>query len=103
MTALVEIAGKQFHVKPSDKIVVPLLKGNPNDTLEFNHILASVDGEATRVGTPTLSGSVSAKIIEHGRGSKILVFKKKRRKGYQKMNGHRQDFTKIEITNINIA
>ncbi len=103
MTAIVEIAGKQFNVKQSDKIVVPFLSGNPDDTVEFTSILASTDGDVVRVGTPHLSGTVSAKIIEHGRGDKILVFKKKRRKGYQKMNGHRQDFTKIEITNVSVG
>ncbi len=103
MTAIVEIAGKQFSVKQSDKIVVPFLSGNPDDTVEFTNILALTEGDSTRVGTPLLQGRVSAKIIEHGRGDKILVFKKRRRKGYQKMNGHRQDFTKIEITNVSIA
>ncbi len=103
MTAIVEIAGKQYNVKQADKIVVPFLSGNPDDTVEFTNILASTEGEQTRVGTPLLEGRVTAKILEHGRGDKILVFKKRRRKGYQKMNGHRQDFTKIEITNVSIA
>jgi large subunit ribosomal protein L21 len=103
MNAIVEIAGKQFNVKEADTIVVPFLDGNPNDAVEFTTILAAMDGTSTRVGTPTLSGSVKAKIVEHGRGDKILVFKKRRRKGYQKMNGHRQDFTKIHITHVSVA
>jgi large subunit ribosomal protein L21 len=103
MQAIVEIAGKQFNVKQNDKIVVPLLDAKPEETVKFTNILAAVDGDSTRIGSPTLSGSVSAKVLEHGRGDKVLVFKKKRRKGYQKMNGHRQDFTKIEITNITVA
>ncbi|MBL7998062.1 MAG: 50S ribosomal protein L21 [Candidatus Kapabacteria bacterium] len=103
MTALVEIAGSQFVVAENDMIVVPLLAGNPDDTVQFTNILATVEGDASRIGAPYISGSVSAKILEHGKGDKILVFKKKRRKGYQKMNGHRQKFTKIQITNVSIA
>ncbi len=103
MKAIVEIAGKQFQVKAQDRVVVPFLAGNPEDTVEFTTIFASIDGDKTTIGTPTLSGTVSAKILEHGRGDKILVFKKRRRKGYQKMNGHRQDFTKIEITNVSVG
>ena len=103
MTALVEIAASQFPVKQSDVVTVPLLSGNVGDTVEFNNILLTMDGDSTTIGTTYISGSVSAKILEHGKGKKVLVFKKKRRKGYQKMNGHRQQFTKIEITNISIA
>lgn len=103
MTAVVEIAGSQFTVKPSDKITVPHLQGNPNDTVEFTSILATIDGDNSTIGAPHVKGSVTAKILEHGKGDKVLVFKKKRRKGYQKMNGHRQQFTRIEITNVNIA
>ena len=103
MTVIVEIAGKQFRVKQADKLNVPYLSGKPDDTVEFNNILATTEGETSKIGTPLIKGSVTAKIIEHGRGDKILVFKKKRRKGYQKMNGHRQDFTRIEITNLTLG
>lgn len=100
MTAIVDIAGKQFPVNASDVLVVPHLEGNPGDTVEFNNILMTMDGDSTNVGAPFVSGSVKAKIIEHGKGEKVLVFKKKRRKGYQKLNGHRQQYTKIEILTI---
>jgi len=103
MTAVVEIAASQFPVKTSDVLTVPLLEGNVGDSVEFNNILLTMDGDSTTIGTPYIGGSVTAKIIEHGKGKKVLVFKKKRRKGYQKMNGHRQKFTTIEITNISIA
>lgn len=103
MTAIVEIAGAQFHVNESDILTVPRLSGNPDETVEFTNVLASINGDSTTIGAPYINGSVSAKILEHGKGEKILVFKKKRRKGYQKMNGHRQQFTKIQITNVRVA
>lgn len=101
MYAVVEIAGIQYEVKKNDVINVPLLDGEPGSKVEFDKILLADDGD-TKLGTPYLAGSVSAKIVEHGKSDKILIFHKKRRKGYSKLNGHRQKFTKIEITDINI-
>lgn len=102
MLAVVEIAGTQFEVEKNSTYNVPLLEGNPGDTVEFSNILfCENDGSAT-IGTPYLNGNVTAKIIEHGKGDKILVFHKKRRKGYRKLNGHRTHFTQIEIINISI-
>lgn len=102
MLAVVEIAGTQFEVENNSTYNVPLLAGNPGDTVEFNNILLVEDNGTATVGMPYLEGSVSAKIVEHGKGDKVLVFHKKRRKGYRKLNGHRQKFTQIEITNISI-
>jgi large subunit ribosomal protein L21 len=102
MFAVVEIAGTQFEVNPNEIIRVPLLSGEPGTSVEFNNILVAGVGEETKIGAPYISGSVSAKILAHGKDQTVIVFKKKRRKGYQKRNGHRQKFTKIEITNINI-
>ncbi|MDX9790500.1 MAG: 50S ribosomal protein L21 [Candidatus Kapaibacterium sp.] len=102
MLAVVEIAGTQFEVEANSTYNVPLLAGNPGDTVEFSNILLVDDNGSTKLGTPYLEGNVKAKIVEHGRGDKILVFHKKRRKGYRKLNGHRQDYTSIEITNISI-
>lgn len=102
MYAVVEIAGNQFQVEKNDVVKVPLLEGNPGDTVEFGNILLSGEGTDANVGAPYVDGKVTAKIIEHGKDDKILVFHKKRRKGYRKLNGHRQHFTKIEITDINI-
>ena len=79
-----------------------MLEGNPGDTVEFSNILLTENDGATQIGAPYLDGNVTAKIIEHGKGDKILVFHKKRRKGYRKLNGHRQHYTQIEITNISI-
>jgi large subunit ribosomal protein L21 len=102
MLAVVEIAGQQFEVEKNSKYVVPLLQGEPGDSLEFDKIYMASDENGTQVGTPVLEGKVQAKIVEHGRGDKILVFHKKRRKGYRKLNGHKTKFTEIEITDINI-
>jgi large subunit ribosomal protein L21 len=103
MNAVVEIAGQQFEVEASQQLYVPKLQGEPGDTVTFDNVLTTTDGDNVNVGTPYLEGgNVEAKIIEHTRDKKVLVFHKKRRKGYQKLNGHRQHYTQIEITNINI-
>jgi large subunit ribosomal protein L21 len=101
MYAIVEIAGQQFKVEKDKKIFVHRLKNNEGDKLEFEKVLLVEDEGSVKFGTPVLEGAkISAKVIEHVRGKKVQVFKKKRRKGYQKLNGHRQDFTRIEIESI---
>jgi large subunit ribosomal protein L21 len=100
MYAIVEIAGQQFKVEEGKQIFVHRLEGNEGDKLEFNQVLLKADGEKISVGAPTLKATVSAKIVEHLKGDKVLVFKKKRRKGYKVKNGHRQYLTKISIEKI---
>lgn len=102
MNAVVEIAGQQFDVVANQQLYVPKLQGNPGDTVTFDNILLASDSGNTNVGAPYIDGSVEAKIIEHTKDATVLVFHKKRRKGHRKLNGHRQHFTQIEITNINI-
>ncbi len=102
MSAVVDIAGTQIKVEKSSILNVPLLAGNPGDTVEFDKILLTEDNGNTTIGAPYLSGKVTAKIIEHGKDDKILVFHKKRRKGFRKLNGHRQRYTQIEVTEISI-
>ena len=101
MYAIVSIAGQQFKVKENMPVFVHRLDANEGDAVTFNEVLLlDNDGKIT-VGSPTVSGaSVSAKVISHQKGDKVIVFKKKRRKGYQKSNGHRQSFTKIQIESI---
>jgi large subunit ribosomal protein L21 len=94
MQAIVIIAGSQYRVKQDDTIVVPYLGNEIDSTMEF------ADAITVNDGAMKLGGSVSAKVIGHGRDETVLVFHKKRRKGYQKMNGHRQPYTKIQITGI---
>jgi large subunit ribosomal protein L21 len=102
MYAIVNIAGQQFKVKEKQQIYVHRLEGSEGDEVKFNEVLL-VDNEGkVKVGSPAINNaSVSAKIISHMKGDKVLVFKKKRRKGYKKMNGHRQYLSKIEINSIN--
>jgi large subunit ribosomal protein L21 len=101
MYAIVEIAGQQFNVEKDKKVFVHRLQAEVGDSLEFSKVLL-VDNEGTvKVGTPVVEGAkIMAKVLEHTRGDKVLVFKKKRRKGYQKLNGHRQSFTQVLIEEI---
>ncbi len=101
MYAIVEIAGQQFKVQKDDQIFVHRLDSEPEEKLEFSDVLLVDDSGKISVGQPFVEGTtVTAKVLEHARGDKVIVFKKKRRKGYQKATGHRQDFTKIQIEKI---
>ncbi len=101
MYAIVEIAGQQFKVEKQSKIFVHRLKANIGDLINFDKVLLLEEGESVTVGTPSIPGAmISAKILDHVQGDKVLVFKKKRRKGYQKLNGHRQQFTQISVEDI---
>lgn len=101
MFAVVNIAGEQFKVTENTKYYVPRLEGNVDTEITFDQILLLSDGKKTEVGVPTLDGkTVQAKILEHLKDDKVIVFKKKRRKGYRKFNGHKQSLTRIEVTKI---
>ena len=103
MYAIVSIAGQQFKVAKDQQIFVHRLQGDEGASIEFDNVLLAEDGGKFKVGTAALKGAtVSAKIVSHLKGDKVIVFKKKRRKGYKKKNGHRQQFTKIEITGISL-
>ncbi len=101
MHAIVEIAGQQFKVEKDRKLYVHRLSAEEGSNVEFDSVLL-VDAEGkVAVGTPTVEGAkVTAKVLSHLKGDKVIVFKKKRRKGYQKKNGHRQYLTQIQIENI---
>ena len=104
MNALVEILGKQFKVEKGDKLKVPYIDKKIGEKLTFENILYSDDGKSKKIGKPYLKDlKIEAKLLEHGRENKIIVFKLKRRKGYQKKNGHRQKFSLIEISNFKKA
>ena len=101
MYAIVEIAGQQFKVNQDQKIFVHRQEGEVGDKLSFDRVYLIDNEKEIKVGAPVVEGaSVNASIVSHVRGDKVLVFKKKRRKGYQKLNGHRQDFTQILIEGI---
>ncbi|TDB64150.1 50S ribosomal protein L21 [Arundinibacter roseus] len=101
MYAIVEIAGQQFKVEKGREVFTHRLEGDADAALVFDKVLL-VDNEGTiQIGAPVLAGaSVNATIIEHLKGEKIIIFKKKRRKGYRVKNGHRQYLTKIRIDEI---
>ncbi|MFA0962428.1 50S ribosomal protein L21 [Roseivirga sp. BDSF3-8] len=101
MYAIVNIAGKQFKVTQDQFVYAPKMAGEEGASVELTDVLL-VDGDGTvEVGAPLIKGAkVSAKILGHVKGDKVVVFKKKRRKGYKKKNGHRQEFTKLLIENI---
>lgn len=101
MYAIVDIAGQQFKIEKDKEIFVHRLAGEAGDSLNFESVMLVGDGDSISVGKPFVEGAkVEATILEHLKGDKVLVFKKKRRKGYQKENGHRQQFTKVKIENI---
>ena len=101
MYAIVDIAGKQFKVTKDQPIYAPKMEGEAGAAVTFDQVLLLDDDGKVNVGTPQIKGAkVSGKILEHVKGDKVIVFKKKRRKGYKKKNGHRQDFTKVMIEKI---
>ena len=101
MYAIVEIAGQQFKVEEDKKLFVHHLDAEQGDSLDFEKVLLVDNDGKVAVGTPTVKGAkVTAKVLEHVQGDKVIVFKKKRRKGYKKKNGHRQQFTQIQVETI---
>lgn len=103
MYAIVNIAGKQFKVTKDQFVYAPKLAGEAGASVEFDQVLLAEANGAVSVGAPLLAGAkVSGKILDHVKGDKVIVFKKKRRKGYKKKNGHRQDFTKVMIESITV-
>ena len=101
MNVLIEILGKQFKVDKGDKIKVPYINKEVGEKLTFDKVLYIEDGDKKEIGNPYVKGkNIEAKIIDHGSYDKVIVFKMKRRKGYQKKNGHKQKFSLIEISKI---
>lgn len=100
MFAIVEIAGLQYKVEQDQKLFVHRLKGDKGAKVSFDKVLLTVNGTTT-IGAPAVSGiTVDAEILDHVKADKVIIFKKKRRKGYEKKNGHRQSLTQIQITGI---
>ena len=101
MFAVIDILGQQLKVTENTKYYVPKLKDKVDSEVSFENVLLMGDDKSTKIGTPYIKGvKVAAKVLEHIKDDKVIVFKKKRRTGYQKSNGHRQQLTKIEITKI---
>ncbi len=101
MYAIVEIAGQQFKAEAGKKLYVHRLEGNEGDAVTFDKVLLTDNDGKVTVGVPTVAGvKVNATILRHAKGDKVVIFKKKRRKGYKKLNGHRQSFTQVSIESI---
>jgi len=101
MNAIVEISGKQYTVSEGDRLKVPSQVSEAGDHLTFDRILFVNDGKKDHIGSPIVKGAtVQASVVTNGRDRKILIFKKKRRKGYQRKNGHRQGYTMLQIDKI---
>jgi large subunit ribosomal protein L21 len=100
MYAVILTGGKQYRVTAGDTIQVEKLAGNPGDSIKIEQIMA-LSGDKTLIGTPHVSGAlVEATIVAQGKGDKVLIFKKKRRHNYRRLNGHRQHLTTLYITNV---
>ncbi|MBI2271379.1 MAG: 50S ribosomal protein L21 [Bacteroidetes bacterium] len=101
MYAIVDIAGQQFKVEPKQRVYVHRLEAKEGDSVELKNILLLDNNGKVTVGTPLVEGAtVAAKVLSHLKGDKVIIFKKRRRKGYRKLNGHRQYFTQIFIQGI---
>lgn len=101
MYAIIETGGKQFKVEKDDIVNVELLDAEVGATVELDRVLAVGAGADLKIGNPTVEGAkVSAKVLEHGKGKKVIVFHYKPKKNIRKKNGHRQPFTKLQIVDI---
>jgi len=104
MYAIVKISGKQYRVSEGDTIKVSSQDWKVGDRVKFDQVLLSDNGKNIVVGTPTVAGaSVTVEILEHNRDKKLLIYKKKRRKGYQRKNGHRQGYTLLKVNKLKMA
>ena len=104
MYALIEFAGKQYQIEDGNSIKVPRIQGKVGSKVHFDKILYLDDGNKKTVGTPLIKGTkIDGEIVSHERGRKVVVFKFKRRKGYQKKNSHRQDYTILKVGKLGVV
>ena len=101
MKAVIVTGGKQYTVAEGDVLYIEKLNAEADTTVKFEQVLAVLDGENTKIGAPVVAGAVvEAKVVKNGKGKKIVIFKYKPKKGEKKKMGHRQPYTKVEITKI---
>ncbi len=102
MYAIIETGGKQYRVQEGDVICIEKLKAAVGDTVCFDHVLVLGEGEGIQVGTPYVGTAVEGKVVEEGKGKKVIIFKYKSKKDYRKKQGHRQPYTMVEITGLGV-
>ena len=103
MYAVIKTGGKQYRVAVGEKIKVEQIAADVDQEIVLDQVLAVGEGSEIKIGTPLVDGAaVKAKVVSHGRGDKVRIFKMRRRKHYQKRQGHRQNFTELEISSINV-
>ncbi|HON09496.1 MAG: 50S ribosomal protein L21 [Fibrobacter sp.] len=103
MYSIIEQGGAQFKVTEGATIRVPLIEAEKGAEITIDKVLLAADGDKIKIGTPVVEGaSVTAKVLDHTKAKKVLVIKRKRRKDYRRKNGHRQQYTKLEIVSIKI-
>ena len=99
--AIVETGGMQFRMEPGKQVVIPRLDKKEGSRFRFDRVFLIADEKGIEIGQPLVANvTVSARVVEHGKGRKILVYKRKRRKGYERKAGHRQDFTKVLVESL---
>ncbi|HJU68061.1 MAG TPA: 50S ribosomal protein L21 [Gemmatimonadaceae bacterium] len=102
--AIIRTGGKQFRAEPGKTLRIPSLQAEAGDSITFDEVLLGSDGTTVFAGAPLISGAkVTAEVVKHGKGDKIVVFKFKRRKNYAKKQGHRQGFTEVRINDITLG
>jgi large subunit ribosomal protein L21 len=103
MFAVFQSGGKQFRAEPGSQIRIPTIQAEPGDSVTFDRVLLASTDDEVKVGDPVVEGaSIKAEVVRHGRDRKVIVFKRKRRKGYRKKQGHRQGFTEIRVEEVQL-
>ena len=104
MYAIIRTGGKQFRVEPGVTLRIPSLDIEPGETVTFGEVLLGASDDDLKVGAPLVDGAaVTAEVVKHGKGEKIIVFKFKRRKNYRRKQGHRQGYTEVRVSEINLG
>ena len=104
MYAIIRAGGHQYRAEPGKTIRIQSVDAQPGETVTFNDVLLGADGDTIKIGAPVVSGAaVTAEVVRHGRGEKIIIFKHKRRKNYRRKQGHRQGFTEVRVNDISLG
>jgi large subunit ribosomal protein L21 len=104
MYAIFRAGGKQFRAEPGATLRIPNVAAEPGETITFDEVLLGADGGDFKVGLPLVSGAaIKAEVVRHGKGEKIIIFKHKRRKNYRRKQGHRQQYTEVRVSEINLG